>query len=111
MKASIPLITVRIFLATGLILALNACEASSEQIATYDEICQIYAAVSELDPDVQDYELAKRVKEQYPEFYEENFTNILDARKDRRYDLMQQLAKMATGQEWECEPMASYYSD
>ena len=97
-------------------LTLISCtsEASLQDEATYDQLCQIYDEVNALDKETEEkrVEIIDRVDTQLPALFEKHFKHIIDADAGQRYALIQQVVAHETGNsDWECQAMETYYTN
>lgn len=95
-------------------LTLASCSNEASLLEKYDQLCQIYENTNSLgiDREGKRLEIIDRVDTQLPEFFDEQFDDILLAEPSRRYKFIQQMVESETGNsDWECPAIQTYYDN
>ena len=101
-KKSLPILIVCLF------LSLTACQ--SNETAYYDKLCNIYSSIVNRPISTSDKEglLAEQIKNDMPDFYNENYLNIMTIPLTERYSFIKRIAEEVSGKNWECPVIRDY---
>lgn len=79
----------------------------------YQMLCSIYKdiGITKSDLPSKEMELAKRIQDNVPIFFNQSYIHIMNASADKRYSLIKQYAKQQSNVDWVCEAARTYYTN
>lgn len=107
---------IRPFVAAAVLMlfpALVACDRATAQPsdADFDRLCAIYEEISTSEGDgyAQTKALLDRIEREVPEIYQ-HYEYLSEARAERVYGLLQDVADNAGVRDWQCQAVKTYYA-
>ncbi|TDT37727.1 hypothetical protein DES49_2686 [Halospina denitrificans] len=98
-----------------LAVTVSSCtDGDPKDESTYNRLCRIYEDVGSLaiEREQKRVRIFDRVYEELPALSELYFSGILNAERDRRYDFLQRVVKVHTGNpDWKCQSFQSFYAN
>lgn len=94
------------------LVSVASCSTEPNGESLYDGICGIYTETVSQSVSLRDKWgiITARIRDEFPEFYEDNFVHIVNMDADQKYETFKLLEDEVVGSgSWSCPAMESFY--